>query len=45
MSLDSLYAAVEKYNSYLTLGRPQAAPRCVLTIVYHAFKKDKKDKK
>lgn len=45
VSLDSLYAAVEKYNSYLTWAGLGLLLICVLYIVYHAFKKDKKDKK
>ena len=39
VSLDELYAAVEKYNSYLSLGGLILLVLCVLYILYNAFKK------
>ena len=39
VSLDELYAAVEKYNSYLSLGGLILLVFCVLYILYNAFKK------
>lgn len=39
VSLDELYAAVEKYNSYLSLGGFILLVLCVLYILYNAFKK------
>lgn len=39
VSLDELYAAVEKYNSYLSLGGVILLVLCVLYILYNAFKK------
>ena len=39
VSLDELYAAVEKYNSYLSLGGLILLVLCVLHILYNAFKK------
>jgi len=39
VSLDELYAAVEKYNSYLSLGGLILLLACVAYILYNAFKK------
>ena len=39
VSLDELYAAVQKYNSYLSLGGLILLVLCVLYILYNAFKK------
>ena len=39
VSLDELYAAVEKYNSYLSLGGLILLVLCVLYILYNAFHK------
>lgn len=39
VSLDELYAAVEKYNSYLSLGGLILLLACVTYILYNAFKK------
>lgn len=39
VSLDELYAAVEKYNSYLSLGGLILLLACVAYILYIAFKK------
>ena len=39
VSLDELYAAVEKYNSYLSLGGLILLLACVPYILYNAFKK------
>lgn len=39
VSLDELYVAVEKYNSYLSLGGLILLVLCVLYILYNAFKK------
>lgn len=39
VSLDQLYAAVEKYNSYLSLGGLILLLACVAYILYNAFKK------
>ena len=39
VSLDGLYAAVEKYNSYLSLGGLILLLACVAYILYNAFKK------
>ena len=44
VSLDQLYAAVEKYNTYLSIGGLILLVICVAYILYHAFKK-KEDKK
>ncbi len=41
VSLDQLYAAVEKYNSYLTLAGLAILVICVMYILYNAFKKKK----
>ena len=42
VSLDQLYDAVEKYNSYLTIGGLCILGLCILYIVYNAFKGNKK---
>lgn len=39
VNLDELYAAVEKYNSYLSLGGLILLLACVAYILYNAFKK------
>lgn len=44
VSLSQLYDAVEKYNSYLTVGGLILLGLCVLYIIYNAFK-DKKTTK
>ncbi len=44
VSLDLLYAAVEKYNTYLSIGGLVLLVICVAYILYHALKK-KEDKK
>lgn len=41
VSLDELYAAVEKYNSYLTIAGVILLVLCILYIAYNAFKKKK----
>lgn len=38
VSLDQLYAAVEKYNSYLTVGGLIILGLCVVYIIYNAMK-------
>ncbi len=38
VSLDQLYAAVEKYNSYLTVGGLIILALCVVYIIYNAMK-------
>lgn len=43
VSLDQLYAAVEKYNSYLTIGGLIILVLCVLYIIYNAMKGKKKN--
>ncbi|MBP3537101.1 MAG: DedA family protein, partial [Muribaculaceae bacterium] len=43
VSLDELYAAVEKYNSYLTIGGLCILAACVIYIIYNAAK-GKKEK-
>lgn len=42
VSLDELYAAVEKYNSYLTYAGLALFAACVIYIVYQAFNGNKK---
>lgn len=42
VSLDHLYAAVEKYNSYLTIAGLCLLAVCVIYILYNAFKVKKK---
>lgn len=42
VSLPQLYDAVEKYNSYLTIGGLVLLGLCVLYIIYNAFKGNKK---
>lgn len=42
VSLDELYAAVEKYNTYLTWGGLALLALCILYIIYNALKKNKK---
>ncbi len=42
VSLDELYNAVEKYNSYLTYAGLALFVACVIYIVYQAFKGNKK---
>lgn len=44
VSLDQLYDAVEKYNSYLTYAGLALLALCVAYIVYQAFKGKKSDK-
>ncbi len=39
VSLDELYAAVERYNSYLSAGGVALLLACVAYILYNAFKK------
>ena len=41
VSLDDLYEAVEKYNSYLTIAGLVLLLLCVAYIVYNAFKTKK----
>ena len=41
VSLDQLYGAVEKYNSYLTIGGLILLAACIIYIIYNAFKKKK----
>ena len=41
VSLDQLYAAVEKYNTYLSFGGLVLLAACVVYIAYNAFKKKK----
>lgn len=43
VSLDQLYAAVEKYNSYLTVGGLIILALCVVYIIYNAMKGKKKN--
>ncbi len=43
VSLSQLYEAVEKYNSYLTIGGLVLLGLCVVYILYNAFKGKKKD--
>lgn len=45
VSLSQLYDAVEKYNSYLTVGGLVLLGLCVIYILYNAFKGKKKDNK
>ena len=45
VSLSQLYDAVEKYNSYLTIGGLVLLGLCVIYILYNAFKGKKKDNK
>lgn len=45
VSLDQLYDAVEKYNSYLTAFGLAILAACVAYIAYNAFKTKKEDKK
>ncbi|MDE5628629.1 MAG: DedA family protein [Muribaculaceae bacterium] len=42
VSLDELYNAVEKYNSYLTMGGFALLLLCIAYLVYNAFKNHKK---
>lgn len=42
VSLSQLYEAVEKYNSYLTIGGLVLLGLCVVYILYNAFKGKKK---
>jgi len=44
VSLDELYVAVEKYNSYLSLGGLILLLACVAYILYNAFKKEESKK-
>ena len=41
VSIDSLFASVEKYNSYLSLGGLILLLICVLFIAWNAFKPKK----
>ena len=43
VSLDQLYAAVEKFNSYLTVGGLIILALCVVYIIYNAMKGKKKN--
>ena len=45
VSLSQLYDAVEKYNSYLTIGGLVLLGLCVIYILYNSFKGKKKDNK
>lgn len=45
VSLDQLYAAVEKYNSYLTYAGLAILAGCVVYICYNAFKGKKEHEK
>ena len=40
--LDQLYAAVEKYNGYLTIAGLIILALCIVYIIYNAFKTKKK---
>ncbi len=44
VSLDQLYAAVEKYNTYLSIGGLILLVICVAYILYNAFKKKESKK-